>query len=110
MTVLNRRQLFQAGAATAVAAAAPFAAAVPGKADAPKFRCGLVTFNVASLWDLDTLLKVCKNAGISPVEFRTTHKHGVEPTLTKEQRKEVKQKCADAGVEIWGCWHRLRVS
>ena len=35
--------------------------------------------------------------------MRTTHKHGVEPTLTKEERKEVRKRFADAGVEIWGC-------
>jgi sugar phosphate isomerase/epimerase len=49
------------------------------------------------------LLRVCKNAGISPVELRTTHKHGVEPSLSKEQRKDVRQHFADAGIDIWGC-------
>jgi sugar phosphate isomerase/epimerase len=68
-----------------------------------KFRLGLVTYNVAAAWDLDTLLKVCKTVGISPVELRTTHKHGVEPSLSKDARKEVKKKFADAGVAIWGC-------
>lgn len=68
-----------------------------------KFRCGLVTYNVAAAWDVPTIVKVCKAAGISPVELRTTHKHGVEPSLSKEDRKEVRQRFADAGVEIWGC-------
>ena len=98
MTVLNRRQLFQAGAA-ALAAGSLHAA----EAAKPKFKLGLVTYNLAAQWDLDTLLKICKSVGVSPVEFRTTHKHGVEPVLSKEQRKEVRKKCADAGVEIWGC-------
>jgi len=60
-------------------------------------------YNIAAAWNLDDLLKACSAAGISPVEFRTTHKHGVEPTLSKDQRQEVKKKCADKGVEIWGC-------
>src|SRR5262249_37196414 len=64
---------------------------------------GLVTYNVAAAWDLDTVLRVSKEAGIAAVEFRTTHKHGVEPSLTKDQRATVKKKCADAGVLIWGC-------
>lgn len=68
----------------------------------PKYRLGLVTYNVAATWDLPTLLKVCKSVGISPVELRTTHKHGVEPELSKEKRKEIKKQFADAGVEIWG--------
>jgi sugar phosphate isomerase/epimerase len=46
---------------------------------------------------------VCKNVGISPVELRTTHRHGVEPSLSQEQRKEVRRRFADAGVDIWGC-------
>jgi hypothetical protein len=31
------------------------------------------------------------------------HKHGVEPSLTKEQRKDVRKRFVDAGIEIWGC-------
>ena len=96
----NRRQFLHAvplaGAATSLRASAS------EKPAAPKFRLGLVTYNVAKTWDLPTLLKVCKRVGISPVELRTTHAHGVEPALSKEQRKEVKQRFADAGVEVWG--------
>ena len=68
-----------------------------------KFRLGIVTYNIAAHWDLPTILRVCKSVGLSPVELRTTHKHGVEPTLTKDQRKEVRQRFADAGIECWGC-------
>jgi sugar phosphate isomerase/epimerase len=67
------------------------------------FRLGIVTYNVAAAWDLPTLLKVLSKTGISPVEFRTTHKHGVEVKLSKEERKDVAKRCKDAGVEIWGC-------
>jgi sugar phosphate isomerase/epimerase len=105
MTTLNRRTFLNAGALAAAGLAADVHAAPAEKADAknPKFHVGLVTYNLAALWNLDTLLDVCKSTGVSPVEFRTTHKHGVEPSLTKEQRKEVRKKCADAGVAIWGC-------
>jgi sugar phosphate isomerase/epimerase len=34
------------------------------------------------------------------VQLRTTHKHGVEVSLTKAQRAEVKQRFADAGLVI----------
>lgn len=67
-----------------------------------RFRLGLVTYNIASQWDLKTLLMVCSQAGISGVEFRTTHKHAVEPSLTRIERSDVKKRCADAGIEIWG--------
>ena len=100
MSVLSRRQLLQTGAAVAAGfAVAPLHAEAP----APKFKLGLVTYNLAAAWNLDTLLKVCAGVGVSPVEFRTTHKHGVEPSLSKTARQEIKKKCADAGVEIWGC-------
>jgi sugar phosphate isomerase/epimerase len=68
----------------------------------PKFRLGIVTYNVAAEWDVPTILKVCKEVGLAAVELRTTHKHGVEPTLSKEQRADVRKRFADAGVTLWG--------
>src|SRR3954447_11984578 len=67
-----------------VTAAAADQANSTGAHDGPKFRLGIVTYNIAAQWDLPTLLKVMKSVGIGPVEFRTGHKHGVEPTLSKE--------------------------
>jgi sugar phosphate isomerase/epimerase len=67
------------------------------------FRLGIVTYNIAANWDLGTILKVCKSVGLSPVELRTTHKHGVEPTLSKPERQEIRNRFRDAGIEIWGC-------
>src|SRR5262245_46722 len=69
----------------------------------PPFKLGMVTYNVASQWDLPTILKVCKALGIAAVECRTTHKHGVEPSLSAEQRSEVRKRFADSGVVFWGC-------
>ena len=67
------------------------------------FKLGLVTYNVAAQWDLPTILKICKDVGVAAVECRTTHKHGVEPTLNAAERQEVKKRFADSGVDIWGC-------
>jgi sugar phosphate isomerase/epimerase len=101
---MHRRHFLQTGSFVAASLATPLAAAHTIKgAKTPQFRLGLVTYNLAASWDLATLLRVCKNARISPVELRTTHKHGVEPSLTKEQRKDVRKRFADAGIEIWGC-------
>lgn len=100
MTAVNRRSFLAAAGAVGLVGAADN----PGKPDAkPKFRLGLVTYLVGSTWDLKTLLSVCQSAGISPVELRTEHKHGVEVTLSKEKRKEVRKQFADAGVAVWGC-------
>ena len=82
------------------AAALPLVAARPAT---PKFRLGLVTYNVPATWDLPTLLDTCKAVGIAAVECRTTHKHGVEPSLTADERKRVKGRFADSGVRFWGC-------
>jgi sugar phosphate isomerase/epimerase len=69
------------------------------KKEAPrKMHLGIVTYNVARDWDLPTLLRVCKEAGIEGVEFRTTHKHGIEPSLSQAQRAEIRKQCADAGL------------
>jgi sugar phosphate isomerase/epimerase len=101
----RRRFLHTAGALAAAGLVPVPAAAAPTKAEgsAPKFQLGIVTYNVAAQWDLPTVLKVCKNVGLAAVELRTTHKHGVEPSLGKDQRREVRQRFADAGVTPWGC-------
>ena len=106
MASINRRRFLTATTALATGGVAsdPTAAAL-GAADkaALKFRLGIVTYNIAANWDVSTILKVCKSVGLSPVELRTMHKHGVEPALGQEQRREVRQRFADAGIEIWGC-------
>jgi sugar phosphate isomerase/epimerase len=105
MSIISRRSfLGTAGtAAAASAAAGPVFAAQPPQKSALKFRLGIVTYNIAASWDLPTILKVCRAVGLSSVELRTSHKHGVEPTLTGQQRKEVRARFGDAGIEIWGC-------
>ena len=106
MSAYNRRRFLQtAGTLAATGLAADVAAAPDRGEEKPplKFRLGIVTYMIAAQWDVPTIVKVCKNVGLSPVELRTSHKHGVEPSLSKEQRQEVRKRFADAGVEIWGC-------
>ena len=103
MPDITRRGLIQAAGATALAMAAPGTAlAAPTPGAGPRFRLGIVTYMIAADWDVPTILKVCRGAGIADVELRTTHKHGVEPSLSKDQRETVKKQFADAGVSIWG--------
>lgn len=66
-----------------------------------KYKLGLVTYNIAADWDIPTLIDRCKTVGFAGVELRTTHKHGVEPTLSKAQRAEVKKRFADSPVRLW---------
>jgi len=65
-------------------------------------KLGLVTYNLANKWDLATIIERCKTTGFEGVELRTTHAHGVEPSLTKSERQEVRKRFVDSGVILWG--------
>ena len=99
MTTLSRRAFLASSAAAVAGSTLPLRA----EETAAKFKLGMVTYNVPATWDLPTILKVSREVGIAAVECRTTHKHGVEPSLTIDQRKDVKKQFADAGVIFWGC-------
>ena len=107
MITPSRRDFLATGGAAAcglAGSALPSAAADAPPAPAPlRYRLGIVTYNIAASWDVPTILRVCRDVGLAAVELRTTHKHGVEPGLSAAARKEVRQRFADAGVEIWGC-------
>lgn len=92
---LTRREVIRAGLAAAVAGfpRPSFAAMEPG------FGLGLVTYNVAKDWDLGTILRLCHESGFGAVEFRTTHAHGVERSLSPGERRDVGSRCRDAGMK-----------
>ena len=105
----NRREFIQTAAASAAAAvaipagtaAAADAAQVPGfTPNKTPLKLGLMTYQVGQSWDIPTIIKNLKETKYEHVQLRTTHKHGVELTLTKEQRAEVKQRFIDAGLKI----------
>jgi sugar phosphate isomerase/epimerase len=63
-------------------------------------QLGAVTYNVLKDWDLETCITKLEEAGFAAVELRTQHKHGVEITLTKEQRKQVAERFARSKVRL----------
>ena len=65
-----------------------------------KMKLGTVTYNLAKDWDIPTLIKNCTEAKFEGVELRTTHAHGVEVTLTKAQRDEVRKRFENSKVEL----------
>ncbi|HAK97266.1 MAG TPA: xylose isomerase [Planctomycetes bacterium] len=79
--------------------AAPAPAAGGGTAE---MRFGLVTYLWAQDWDLPALISNCERSGVLGVELRTTHRHGVEPSLNAAQRAEVKKRFADSPVTLAG--------
>lgn len=65
-------------------------------------KLGLVTYMWGAEWDLPTLIRNCEQTGFEGVELRTTHKHGVEVSLSETQREEVRKRFADSSVECVG--------
>ena len=65
-------------------------------------KLGTVTYNLAQDWDVPTIIKNCEATGFQGVELRTSHKHGVEVSLNKEQRADVRKRFADSNVELLG--------
>jgi len=63
---------------------------------------GMVTYLWGAKWDLPTLIENCEATGFAGVELRSTHAHGVEVTLSKAERAEVRRRFDDSDVECVG--------
>src|SRR5205085_9209282 len=103
MSPVTRRRFLGAAAALGAVPAVNQGADAPRSPGPLKFQLGIVTYNIAANWDLPTVLKILPQTKVPVVEFRTGHKHGVEPALSPDQRRDVRSRCRDAGVTIWGC-------
>jgi len=79
-------------------------AALPGllTGKSSGMKLGLVTYQWGKDMDLPTLIAACEKSGVLGVELRTEHAHGVEPALTKAQRKQVRKRFADSPVKLVG--------
>lgn len=108
---MKTRRQFLKGAAVTVGAAgllrhAVFAAEAAPRPSfitrVPRMKLGTVTYNLAKDWDIATIIKNCTEANFQGVELRTTHAHGVEVSLNREQRAEVKKRFQDSPVELMG--------
>src|SRR5690349_3765577 len=92
---LTRRQLLQKSAfALAAVDLAPsaLAAAAPSPVQThvrPKMHLGLVTYNLAKDWSVETIINHCQATSFEGVELRTTHAHKVEVNLSPAERAEV---------------------
>jgi sugar phosphate isomerase/epimerase len=61
---------------------------------------GAVTYNVLKDWDVETIITKLEEAGFEAVELRTSHKHGVEPSLGAAERQRVGQRFARSKVRL----------
>jgi sugar phosphate isomerase/epimerase len=59
-----------------------------------------VTYNVCKDWDIETLIAKLEEARFEAVELRTTHKHGVEPSLSAAEREKVRARFARSKVRL----------
>lgn len=69
--------------------------------DATPFRFGLVTYQWGRDLALPDLLEACRGA-CDAVELRTTHAHGVEPTLDGDGRRRVRDQFEASSVTLIG--------
>lgn len=103
MEKLSRRHFLEGAlAVTGVATVAMGKEVLAASARGAGMRLGLVTYLWGQDWDLPTLIKNCETSRVLGVELRTTHAHGVEPSLSARERREVKKRFEDSPVELLG--------
>ena len=101
-TITRREFVTKTALATAALSTLGTLSSCSSEKSQPSMKFGLVTYLWGKDWDLPTLIANCETAGFAGVELRTQHKHGVEPSLSAEQRKEVKKRFEDSPVECVG--------
>lgn len=98
----SRRDVLAAAAALVAARSGLAADSSSQDSNTTQLRLGLVTYNWGKTWDLDTIIRNCSDTGFQGVELRSTHRHGVEISLSKQQRAEVRSRFEDSPVELMG--------
>ncbi len=81
----------------------PFAAALPPLQAAGlerKFQLGSVTYQLFKDTTLEETITALEQAGYAAVELRTTHKHGVEPSIGPDERKRIRERFARSKVRL----------
>lgn len=102
MSIRTRRHFLRQSVATAAGALGLSAFAQQLKPQGENISFGLVTYMWGAEWDVPTIIANLTELGISGVELRVDHAHKVSPTLSPEQRSEVKKQFGDGGIEIVG--------
>ncbi len=98
---MNTRRHFIHSIMGAGATAALGAAAQPSY-KGENIQFGLVTYMWGADWDLPTLIANCTSTGVSAVELRVEHAHKVDPSLTPQQRTDVRRQFEDSAVKLLG--------
>ncbi|MGH9373058.1 MAG: sugar phosphate isomerase/epimerase family protein, partial [Vicinamibacterales bacterium] len=99
---MKRRAFLSTVAALPAAALSPSVHAAPRAQSRASLKLGTVTYNIAKDWDVPTIIENLTEVGMDAVELRTTHKHGVELSLSPAARAEVRKRFEDSAVKIGG--------
>ncbi len=102
MSVSSRRRFLKTSAFAALTTGLTHRFATADQESSGRMRFGLVTYLWGQDMDLPTLIDTCEKADVLGVELRTEHSHGVEPSLSKTERSEVRKRFADSPVELVG--------
>lgn len=65
-------------------------------------KLGFVTYQIGKDWDVPAIIDMCGRTGLTGVELRTAHAHGVEASLTSSERSKVRRRFEDGGVDLVG--------
>lgn len=63
-------------------------------------KVGIVTYNIARDWNIETIIEYLSEVRYDGVELRTGHAHGVEISLSPSRRAEVRDRFAGSPVKI----------
>ncbi len=99
---ITRRAFIAQSSLLAASAAALPNGQVRASSVRPAMKLGLVTYLWGQDWDLPTLIDRCQRTGITGVELRTRHRHGVEPSLSAEQRLNVRRQFENSTTTLVG--------
>lgn len=99
---IKRRDFLKVSAASCLIPSAIVSQQAMAAEQSKKLQLGLVTYNWGKNWDVPTIIKNCTATKFKGVELRSTHKHGVEITIDKQQRQEVKRQFEDSSVQLVG--------
>ncbi|MFB2119670.1 sugar phosphate isomerase/epimerase family protein [Parapedobacter sp. 2B3] len=100
---IDRKQFLQAMSLLAGSSLLPASAWAAIRSNpASKMKLGLVTYLWGKDWDVPTLIANCTATGLTGVELRVDHAHGVSPEMGKRERRLVRDRFADSAVECVG--------
>jgi len=100
--LVTRRQFLSLSAAASSVCLLSVSRGRASESVQPAMKLGLVTYLWGRDWDLPTLISNCEQTGMRGVELRTQHEHGVEPSLSVAERRDVRKRFTDSSVELVG--------